>query len=200
RRLSPTRWQPDRCDQAHLASTHLEAARATGRAQRESARACRSTRRAYRRPRARGVGEAPHLRGAQARPRACALRAPRQEARTHRPGARGMDARPLRAVRSRRAGRAARPRPAELTATRRYAFGVQIRPLEIAGAYELTPRQWSDDRGTFLEWYRGDLLEQQFGVGIGLRQANTSISRRGVLRGVHYADIPPGQAKHVTAT
>ena len=77
---------------------------------------------------------------------------------------------------------------------------MQIRPLEIAGAYELTPRQWSDERGTFLEWYRGDLLEQQFGVGIGLRQANTSISRRGVLRGVHYADIPPGQAKHVTAT
>lgn len=77
---------------------------------------------------------------------------------------------------------------------------MQIRPLEIAGAYELTPRQWSDDRGTFLEWYRADLLEERFGVGIGLRQANTSVSRRGVLRGVHYADVPPGQAKHVTAT
>lgn len=77
---------------------------------------------------------------------------------------------------------------------------MQIRPLEIAGAYELTPRQWSDDRGTFLEWYRADLLDEAFGVGIGLRQANTSVSRRGVLRGVHYADVPPGQAKHVTAT
>lgn len=77
---------------------------------------------------------------------------------------------------------------------------VQIRPLDIAGAYELTPKQWADDRGVFLEWYRGDLLEEQFGVGIGLRQANTSISRRGVLRGVHYADVPPGQAKHVTCT
>ncbi len=75
-----------------------------------------------------------------------------------------------------------------------------IRPLDIAGAYELTPRQFADERGVFLEWYRGDLLEERFGVGIGLRQANTSISRRGVLRGVHYADIPPGQAKHVTAT
>jgi dTDP-4-dehydrorhamnose 3,5-epimerase len=77
---------------------------------------------------------------------------------------------------------------------------VQIRPLDIAGAYELTPKQWGDDRGVFLEWYRGDLLDVQFGVGIGLRQANTSVSRRGVLRGVHYADVPPGQAKHVTAT
>ena len=77
---------------------------------------------------------------------------------------------------------------------------MQIRPLNIPGAYELTPRQWGDDRGVFLEWYRGDLLEEQFGVGIDLRQANTSVSRRGVLRGVHFADIPPGQAKHVSAT
>ena len=77
---------------------------------------------------------------------------------------------------------------------------MQIRPLDIAGAYELTPRQFADERGTFLEWYRGDLLEQQFGVSIDLRQANTSISRRGVLRGVHFADVPPGQAKHVTVT
>lgn len=77
---------------------------------------------------------------------------------------------------------------------------MDIRPLKIAGAYALTPRQWADDRGVFLEWYRGDLLEEQFGVGIGLRQANTSVSRRGVLRGVHFADVPPGQAKHVTVT
>lgn len=77
---------------------------------------------------------------------------------------------------------------------------MDIRPLPIAGAYELTPRQWADDRGVFLEWYRGDLLDERFGVGIALRQANTSISRRGVLRGVHFADVPPGQAKHVTVT
>jgi dTDP-4-dehydrorhamnose 3,5-epimerase len=77
---------------------------------------------------------------------------------------------------------------------------VDIQPLQIPGAFALTPRQWADERGIFLEWYRGDLLEEQFGVGIGLRQANTSISRRGVLRGVHFADVPPGQAKHVTVT
>jgi dTDP-4-dehydrorhamnose 3,5-epimerase len=37
-------------------------------------------------------------------------------------------------------------------------------------------------------------------VGIGLQQANTSISRAGVLRGIHFSDTPPGQAKHVTVT
>lgn len=77
--------------------------------------------------------------------------------------------------------------------------GVEIRPLAIAGAFEITPRLWSDDRGTFLEWYRSDLLAD-LGVTFELRQANTSISRRGVVRGIHFADVPPGQAKHVTVT
>jgi dTDP-4-dehydrorhamnose 3,5-epimerase len=31
-----------------------------------------------------------------------------------------------------------------------------------------------------------------------LRQANCSVSAAGVLRGVHFADVPPGQAKYVT--
>ena len=76
---------------------------------------------------------------------------------------------------------------------------VEIRPLAIAGAFEITPRLWSDDRGTFLEWYREDLLTEH-GVSFALRQANTSVSRRGVLRGIHFADVPPGQVKHVTVT
>lgn len=77
---------------------------------------------------------------------------------------------------------------------------MEIRPLAIAGAFEITPRQWSDDRGVFLEWYRADLLNELCGVGLELRQANTSVSRRGVVRGIHFADVPPGQAKHVTVT
>lgn len=76
---------------------------------------------------------------------------------------------------------------------------MEIRPLAIAGAFEITPRLWSDDRGTFLEWYRSDLLAA-LGVTFELRQANTSVSRRGVVRGIHFADVPPGQAKHVTVT
>src|SRR5690606_13243436 len=32
-----------------------------------------------------------------------------------------------------------------------------------------------------------------------LRQANLSISRQGVARGIHFSDVPPGQAKYVTA-
>lgn len=79
-------------------------------------------------------------------------------------------------------------------------YHVQIRELSIADSYEITPIQRGDDRGIFLEWYRFDLLEEAVGHPLKLRQANTSVSRRGVVRGVHFADIPPGQAKYVTAT
>jgi dTDP-4-dehydrorhamnose 3,5-epimerase len=77
---------------------------------------------------------------------------------------------------------------------------VQIRELNIPDAYEITPRQHRDDRGVFLEWYRFDRLEEAVGHSLQLKQANTSVSRRGSVRGIHFADIPPSQAKYVTAT
>ena len=77
---------------------------------------------------------------------------------------------------------------------------MQIRELSIPDSYEITPKQHADDRGVFLEWYRFDRLEETVGHRLDLRQANTSVSRRGSVRGIHFADIPPGQAKYVTAT
>ena len=74
---------------------------------------------------------------------------------------------------------------------------MQMRQLSIAGAYEVTPDLHRDDRGTFLEWYRFDALEEAVGHPLDLRQANTSVSRRGVVRGIHFADFPRGQAKYV---
>lgn len=75
---------------------------------------------------------------------------------------------------------------------------VQIRELSIPDAFEVTPVVREDDRGVFLEWYRHDVLEQKVGHSLDLRQANTSVSKRGVVRGIHFADIPRGQAKYVT--
>ena len=77
---------------------------------------------------------------------------------------------------------------------------VQIRELKIPDSYEVTPKQFGDDRGVFLEWYRFDRLEETVGHRLELAQGNTSVSRRGVVRGIHFADIPPSQAKYVTAT
>ncbi|MFF1633597.1 dTDP-4-dehydrorhamnose 3,5-epimerase family protein [Leifsonia sp. NPDC058248] len=77
---------------------------------------------------------------------------------------------------------------------------MQIRELSVPDAYEITPKQFADDRGVFLEWYRFDRLEEAIGHSLDLKQANTSVSRRGSVRGIHFADVPPSQAKYVTAT
>lgn len=77
---------------------------------------------------------------------------------------------------------------------------MQIRELSIPDAFEVTPKQFGDDRGVFLEWYRFDRLENAIGHPLDLAQANTSVSKRGVVRGIHFADIPPSQAKYVTTT
>ncbi|WP_104130364.1 dTDP-4-dehydrorhamnose 3,5-epimerase family protein [Cryobacterium sp. N21] len=76
---------------------------------------------------------------------------------------------------------------------------MQIRELSIPDSYEITPKQFGDDRGVFLEWYRFDRLEERVGHSLLLAQANTSISKRGAVRGIHFSDLPPGQAKYVTA-
>ena len=77
---------------------------------------------------------------------------------------------------------------------------MQIRELKIPDSYEIVPRQFGDDRGVFLEWYKAEALEQATGRSISLAQSNTSVSKRGTVRGIHFADIPPSQAKYVTAT
>jgi dTDP-4-dehydrorhamnose 3,5-epimerase len=76
--------------------------------------------------------------------------------------------------------------------------GVKIRELGIAGAWEIQPVQHGDQRGLFLEWFRHDLFEAEIGHPMRLAQANMSVSARGVVRGIHFADVPPGQAKYVT--
>ncbi|MCB7137176.1 dTDP-4-dehydrorhamnose 3,5-epimerase family protein [Cellulosimicrobium marinum] len=75
---------------------------------------------------------------------------------------------------------------------------MDVRELTVPGAWELTPRQFPDDRGVFLEWFTARALQDATGRRLELAQANASTSRAGVVRGIHYADVPPGQAKYVT--
>lgn len=75
---------------------------------------------------------------------------------------------------------------------------MEVRELSVPGAIVLTPRQHSDDRGMFCELFKAEVLQQATGRALDLAQANCSVSRRGVLRGVHFADVPPSQAKYVT--
>lgn len=75
---------------------------------------------------------------------------------------------------------------------------MKIRPMRIEGAWEVTPQVHGDSRGAFLEWYRHDRLAEAVGHPLRLAQANLSVSAQGVVRGIHFADVPPGQAKYVT--
>jgi dTDP-4-dehydrorhamnose 3,5-epimerase len=75
---------------------------------------------------------------------------------------------------------------------------VKIRELTIAGAWEFEPVRHSDRRGLFVEWFRHDLFEAEIGRPLRLAQANMSVSARSVVRGIHFADVPPGQAKYLT--
>jgi dTDP-4-dehydrorhamnose 3,5-epimerase len=70
--------------------------------------------------------------------------------------------------------------------------------LSIDGAWTFTPRQFPDDRGAFLEAFRGEEFAADLGYRLEVAQVNCSVSRRGVIRGIHYADVPPGQAKYVS--
>ncbi|WP_432544522.1 dTDP-4-dehydrorhamnose 3,5-epimerase family protein [Kineococcus sp. SYSU DK002] len=74
---------------------------------------------------------------------------------------------------------------------------MHVEELPIPGALVLTPPLHHDPRGTFLEWFRAPDLRAATGRDLALAQANCSVSAAGVVRGVHYADVPPGQAKHV---
>jgi len=72
-----------------------------------------------------------------------------------------------------------------------------VRPLGIEGAWVLEPKVFPDDRGSFHEWFRGAEFREVTGQNLNLAQANCSISKRGTLRGIHFADVPPSQAKYV---
>ncbi|TFV63652.1 dTDP-4-keto-6-deoxy-D-glucose epimerase [Geodermatophilus sp. DF01-2] len=74
---------------------------------------------------------------------------------------------------------------------------MQIRQLAVGDAYVLDLVPHGDARGRFTEWYRADVLADVVGHGLPLAQANHSVSAHGVLRGVHFALVPPGQAKYV---
>jgi dTDP-4-dehydrorhamnose 3,5-epimerase len=70
--------------------------------------------------------------------------------------------------------------------------------LDVDGAWVFTPRVHLDRRGSFLEWFHDAELTADLGRHLEVAQANCSVSRRGVIRGIHFSDVPPGQAKYVT--
>ena len=75
---------------------------------------------------------------------------------------------------------------------------MEVRELSVPDAYEVTPVQHRDDRGVFVEWFKEEPFAKAVGHPLDLRQANISVSAKGSVRGIHFADVPPSQAKYVT--
>ncbi len=61
----------------------------------------------------------------------------------------------------------------------------------------IEPKVHGDNRGYFVETFRGDKLEGFLGYKINFCQDNESKSSRGVLRGLHYQLPPHAQTKLV---
>jgi dTDP-4-dehydrorhamnose 3,5-epimerase len=74
---------------------------------------------------------------------------------------------------------------------------MDVRELAVPGAFEFTPKSFPDARGVFVSPYQEEPFVKAVGHPLRLAQSNHSRSRKGTLRGVHFADVPPGQAKYV---
>jgi len=74
---------------------------------------------------------------------------------------------------------------------------VKLIELSIPGLFVLESPVWSDDRGSFREWFKDEDFKEA-GVAFHAQQANLSVSKKNVVRGLHYSMAPQGQAKVVT--
>jgi dTDP-4-dehydrorhamnose 3,5-epimerase len=70
--------------------------------------------------------------------------------------------------------------------------------MGIQGAFVFTPVRHEDSRGHFQESFKLSSLAKELGLGFEVKQVNQSTSAKGVIRGIHFADNPPGQAKYVS--
>lgn len=70
-------------------------------------------------------------------------------------------------------------------------------PLSIQGSWVFTPQKFEDERGSFHEVFKLSAISETLGFDFQVKQVNQSVSKAGVIRGIHWADVPPGQAKYV---
>ena len=70
----------------------------------------------------------------------------------------------------------------------------------LKDAFYITPPQFQDARGLFSETYNQMSFEQATGLSINFVQDNQSISKYGVLRGLHFQSGAYAQAKLVRAS
>ncbi|MEY3425864.1 MAG: dTDP-4-dehydrorhamnose 3,5-epimerase [Bacteroidota bacterium] len=75
---------------------------------------------------------------------------------------------------------------------------MQISKFEIEGLLLLEPHLFEDNRGFFYESYNAKKYNEILGDGSDFVQDNISVSKKHVLRGLHFQKSPFGQGKLVT--
>jgi dTDP-4-dehydrorhamnose 3,5-epimerase len=74
---------------------------------------------------------------------------------------------------------------------------VTIIETQLQGCFIIEPTIFFDDRGLFFESYQKEKLDQALGYAVNFVQDNQSISKQGVLRGLHFQEGEHAQAKLV---
>jgi dTDP-4-dehydrorhamnose 3,5-epimerase len=74
---------------------------------------------------------------------------------------------------------------------------LKITETQLKGCFILKPKVHEDERGIFFESYHKAHLEEFIGEPINFVQDNISVSKKGVLRGLHYQTGVHSQAKLV---
>ncbi|MGL4304922.1 MAG: dTDP-4-dehydrorhamnose 3,5-epimerase family protein [Mycobacteriaceae bacterium] len=76
---------------------------------------------------------------------------------------------------------------------------MKVRELPIPGALVFEPEIFPDTRGQFIAPFQQERFITAVGHPLTISQTNLSATVRGAVRGVHFTDVPPGQAKYVYA-
>ena len=74
---------------------------------------------------------------------------------------------------------------------------MKVTPLALPEILLLEPRVFEDARGTFFESFNLTRFSEVTGQAPSFVQDNQSVSRRGVVRGLHYQVDPAAQGKLV---
>ncbi len=74
---------------------------------------------------------------------------------------------------------------------------MKAQPLKISGSWKIEFQKFDDNRGFFYESFKEEDFKKLIGRNLNIKQANTSSSSKGSVRGIHYALVPPSQAKLV---
>jgi dTDP-4-dehydrorhamnose 3,5-epimerase len=74
---------------------------------------------------------------------------------------------------------------------------VRVTPTNFKDCYIIEPQIFNDDRGIFFESFNKKKFKSETGIDLNFVQDNLSISKKGVLRGLHFQKGEHAQAKWI---